>query len=241
MLAALLLAGTVLAVQPLRAAARTWQAGLPETAVILLRNTLKGPVRVGIQIGHLEAHLHADEHAELRFNTGGHAGGVDELDVNASVALELAALLREAGITVDVLPARMPVHYTADAIISLHADSVLDPERNGYKSAHYEPLRNSADPLLKRFLDEAYLEGSGLADDSHNTSSGMTGYYAFNPTDRHAANPRSPALLVELGYISSARDRAFLLQPERPAALLHAGITGYLVAAKRLPPAAGQY
>jgi len=231
----------VLALVPLRNAAAAWQDNLPRTAVILVRNALKGPVRVGLQVGHLDAALHADEHAELRWNTGGHAAGVDELDVNLAVATELAALLRAGGIEVDLLPARMPVHYSADLVLALHADSVEEPDRNGYKSAHYFPLRNDADPLLKEHIDSAYLPGSGLADDSTNTSGGMTGYYAFNPEDRHSVNPRSPALLIELGYISNRTDREFLLEPARPAALLHSGITSYLSARKRLPPAQGHY
>lgn len=234
--AALLLLAFVM----LRPHAEIWQADVPRTLAIMTRNALKGPVRVGIQVGHLDAHLHADEHAELRWNTGGHWDGVDELDVNRSVALELERLLRASGIEVDLLPARMPVHYSADLVLSLHADSVADPTRNGYKSAHYEPVRNSLDVLLKEAVDAAYLAGSPLADDSLNTSSGMTGYYAFNPADRHTVNPRSPALLVELGYISSPADRSFLLEPDRPAALLHAGITDYLVRAERLPPGAAK-
>lgn len=229
----LLLAG------PVRNTARTYNTGALAAARIMTVNLLKGPVRVGIQVGHLDADQHAEEHAELRWNTGGHAAGIDELDVNMAVAAELAVLLESAGVEVELLPARVPVHYSADAIVSVHADSVLDEGRNGYKSAYFEPLRNGHDVLLKELMDAAWLPASGLTDDSSNTSSAMFRYYAFNPAFRHSVNPSSPALLVEMGYISNPGDRQFLSDPARPARLLAEGLTAFLRQIGRLPPAPG--
>ncbi len=222
---------------PVRTTALRYGTGAAEAARIAVVNTLKGPVRVGVQIGHLDAHLHPEEHAALRFNTGGHAAGLDELTVNMSVAEELSALLEAAGVTVDLLPASVPVHYSADAVVSLHADSVADDWRSGYKSSFFEPQRNSSDPLLKEHIDSVFLAGSGLRDDSLNTSGTMIHYYAFNPAYRHSVNPRSPALLVEMGYISNSADRRFLLQPGLPAQLIADGLLSFLRAQKRLPPA----
>ncbi len=221
---------------PVRSHALEFQVGPLEAGRIALINLLKGPVRVGIQIGHLDAHRHPDEHAALRWNTGGHSGGVDELDVNRAVAAELTALLEARGVMVDLLPASVPVHYSADAILSLHADSVDDEWRSGYKSSFFEPARNPTDLALKKFIDDAYLQGSGLADDSLNTSGTMIHYYAFNPQYRHSVNPRSPALLIEMGYISNPEDRRFLLQPEKPAALIARGLLAFLTETGRLPP-----
>lgn len=226
----LLLAG------PVRSHALAFQVGPFEAGRIALVNLLKGPVRVGIQIGHLDAHLHPEEHAALRWNTGGHADGIDELEVNRAVAAELVLLLEERSVEVDLLPASVPIHYSADAILSLHADSVTDSWRNGYKSAFFEPARNASDPVLKRLIDEAYLEGSGLDDDSLNTSGTMINFYAFNPEYEHSVNPRSPALLIEMGYISNPEDRRFLLRPEQPATLIAAGLLAYLTEIGRLPP-----
>lgn len=221
---------------PVRTAALSYRTGVIEAARITVVNLLKGPVRVGLQIGHLDAQLHPEEHASLRWNFGGHSAGIDEVDVNIAVAAELRELLEMAGVTVELLPASVPPHYSADAILSLHADSVEDPARSGYKSSHFEPVRNGRDELLKQHVDEVYLRGSGLRDDSLNTSGTMIGYYAFNPEFRHSVNPRSPALLVEMGYISHPGDRAFLLEPARPAALLAEGVLEYLSAIRRVPP-----
>lgn len=240
-----LLAGTTLVLAaflvvlagPVRSTALLYGTGAAEAARIAAVNMLKGPVRVGIQIGHLDAHLHPEEHTALRFNTGGHAAGVDEVAVNIAVAEELARLLEAEGVKVDLLPASVPVHYSADAVLSLHADSVADDWRSGYKSAYFEPQRNRHDPLLKEHIDAVFLAGSGLRDDSLNTSGTMIGYYAFNPAYRHSINPRSPALLVEMGYISSESDRRFLLQPRLPAQLISEGLLDFLRSQKRLPPA----
>lgn len=227
----------VLFAGPVRVTANRYGTGPLEAARIMTVNLLRGPVRVGIQVGHLDAINHPEEHRDLRWNFGGHANGVDELDINIAVAERLKSLLEAAGVTVELLPASVPAYYTADAVISVHADSVDDPARNGYKSAHFEPLRNSQDPLLKEHIDTVFLAGSGLRDDSVNTSSGMIRYYAFNPRYRHSVNTRSPALLVELGYISNRADLRFLLDPGQPAALLAEGIIAFLTDIRRLPPA----
>lgn len=221
---------------PVSAVAARYGTGPLAAARIGAVNLLKGPVRVGIQIGHLNARDHPEEHRDLRWNFGGHAGGVDELDVNIAVAQRLAALLEAAGVTVELLPASVPAYYSADAVISVHADSVADPARSGYKSAFFEPARNGHDALLKQHVDSAYLAGSGLRDDSLNTSGSMIHYYAFNPQYRHRVNTRSPALLVELGYISNPADLEFLLRPGRPAQLLAEGVIAFLTDIQRLPP-----
>lgn len=234
----LLLLLTVI-VSPLRSTALAYGAGPLEAARIMLVNLLKGPVRVGIQVGHLQAADHPEEHRDLRWNFGGHYAGVNEVDINLAVALELQELLEARGVTVDLLPASVPVSYSADAFISVHADSVDDPARNGYKSAHFEPERNQLDAVLKRYIDAAYLAGSPLADDALNVSSSMIRYYAFNPVYRHRINTRTPALLVELGYISNPADRAFLQEAAQPASLIAHGLIAFLQEIGRLAPADG--
>jgi N-acetylmuramoyl-L-alanine amidase len=221
--------------QPLQRQAELYGTSPQQTITLLLRNWLKGPVRVGIQIGHELVSEHPRELAELRFNTGGHSAGVDEVDVNRSVARELKGLLEAAGVQVDLLPATVPRDYNADLVLSLHADGSLDPGRNGYKSAHFDPPRNRLEPLLKEIIDAHYLPASGLADDAHNTSGAMHYYYAFSPRYRHSVHRLTPALIVELGYLSNAGDRQFLLRPELPAGLLADGVLAFLRLRNRLP------
>jgi len=195
-----------------------------------------GPPRVGIQIGHEGVEGHPDELAALRGNTGGYAQGVSEVEVNRAVAEVLRDLLEAHGVRVDLLRATPPQAYRADLLLSLHADSVPDPTRQGYKSAHFEPPRSYLEPRLKNLIDAAYYAASGLPDDHHNTTLNMIEYYAFNHRAyRHTVHPSTPALIVELGYISSPSDLAFLLEPERPARALAEGALAFLRARGRLP------
>ena len=200
-----------------------------------LANRLAGPVRIGLQVGHLDPALQPDELADLRYSTGAHANGLDEVDVNLAVVEALATRLQRRGFEVDVLPATIPPNYSADLLLSVHADSSLDPERNGYKSAHFLPARNAREAILKVAVDRAVLSATGLRDDDRNVSVNMLHYYAFNARHyRHAVAPRTPALLVELGYLSNPADLRLLKQPDRLAAALEAGVVRYLSDIARL-------
>ncbi len=195
-----------------------------------------GPPRAGVQIGHDGAGAHPDELGHLRGNTGGYADGVSELTVNRSVALALQARLEARGVAVDLLRATPPAGYHADVMLSLHADSVDDPARQGYKSAHFRPPRSSLEPRLKRMIDYRYLSATGAADDAANTTGAMNEYYAFNFRGyHHTVHPATPALLVELGYLSNAADAALLGRPEALADALAKGVTDFLRARNRLP------
>lgn len=204
------------------------------TTVQNFRNLLLGPIRVGIQIGHLDAASHPEELSSLRVSTGGRAGGLQEVDVNGEVASALAARLQANGIEVDLLPATVPPRYRADLVVSLHADSSHDPTRRGYKSAVFRRHRNDRDPILKKHVDEAYLAGSGLPSDDRNVSGDMLDYYAFNERFEHSVARRTPAVIVEMGYLSHPQDRELLLHAEEVAGLLEAGIVDFLREVGRL-------
>ena len=199
-------------------------------------STYSGPVRVGLQVGHLNSREHPEELARLRLNTGGHWAGVDEVDINLAVAQHLSESLELDGVKVDLLPATIPEGYKADLVLSIHADVSPDESRRGYKSAHHRQPRNSLEPLLKTFIDEAYFYYTGLPDDDHNVSGSMLHYYAFNSRRyQHTVSSKTPALIVELGYISNPEDRRFLEDPTNPSFALKRGIMGYLEAQGRLP------
>lgn len=194
-----------------------------------VRTWLQGPPTVGLQVGHWRAREHPEELAALRTSTGGHAAGVDEVTVNAAVADALARRLRAAGVRVEILPATLPPRYRADVLLSLHADAHHGAGRRGYKSAHFRPARNAREPTLKRSVDAAYLRASGLPSDTANVSGAMNRYYAFHfRRYQHAAHPATAALIVEMGYLTDPRDRAWLLQPEGPAAALAEGVLAHL-------------
>ncbi len=204
---------------------RVYRRGLPRA----LANRLAGPVRVGLQVGHLDAHLQPDELASLRWSTGAHANGLDEVTVNLAIANALAERLSAHGFQVDILPATIPPGYSADLLLSIHADSSPDATRQGYKSAHFMPARNAREAVLKVAIDRAVFRATGLADDDRNVSGNMLHYYAFNSARfHHTVAARTPALLVELGYLSNQDDLHLLRRPGQLATALEAGIISYL-------------
>jgi hypothetical protein len=198
------------------------------SAVGAARNSILGPPRIGLQVGHLESFAHPPELERLRTSTGGHGGGMLEVEVNEAVAQALAVRLRSRGFQVDLLPATVPVSYRADAVVAIHADSSPLDYRRGYKSAVFQPLRNRWDQALKSALDGAYLAVSGLPDDDANVTGDMLEYYAFNGHYRHSLAKGTPAAIVELGYLSHPLDRELLGRPQLVAALLESGIVSFL-------------
>jgi hypothetical protein len=220
---------------PARAAAISQGAGAAATGGYrLFRNLLLGPARVGVQIGHLDSESHPEELARLRASTGGVGGGLFEVEVNRSVALALASRLQALGLVVDLLPATVPPGYRADLVVAVHADSSPAAYRRGYKSAVFRAARNSWDESLKRALDEAYLAGSGLPDDDENVTGDMLEYYAFNRHYRHSVARSTPAVIVELGYLSHPLDRELLQRPDRVAEMLERGVLAFLAQRGRL-------
>lgn len=200
-----------------------------------LANRAKGEVRVGLQVGHLDAAAAPDELEGLRQSTGGSGAGLDEVDVNLAVVTALASRLEATGILVDVLGATVPPGYRADLLLSIHADASDDPGRRGYKSAHFRPARNPREALLKVAVDRAYFAATRLPDDDGNVSGNMLFYYAFN--DRrfeHSAHRSTPALLVELGYLTNESDRRWLERPGALAEALANGVMAYLREIRRL-------
>jgi hypothetical protein len=198
-------------------------------------NDFRGPPRVGLQIGHLEAGSHPEELANLRYSTGASVNGVNEVDVNFAVAQILRDMLVNEGVVVELLPATVPQDYRADLFISLHADGSEDRERRGYKSAIFRYERNDKETFLKQIIDENYFYFSGLPDDDNNVSGSMLEYYAFNHERfKHSVHPKTPAIIVEMGYVSNAKDLEFLEDPVNPAYALKIGILSYLREVGRL-------
>lgn len=192
-------------------------------------NAIKGPVRIGLQVGHFGAADQPDELATLRTSTGGHWDGVDEVNVNLAVVEALAERLTVLGFEVDVLNATIPVAYRADALISVHADANPDTRRRGYKSAHTRPARNALEPLLKLAIDRSVFLATELPDDDRNVSGNMLQYYAFNHRRfSHSAAARTPALLVELGYLSNEQDMKLLRDPALFADAIARGLVAFL-------------
>jgi N-acetylmuramoyl-L-alanine amidase len=150
-----------------------------------------------------------DELARLRGSTGAYFEGRSEMALNLDIARRVEQLLIARGIRVDVLPATIPPGYDADAFVAIHADGSAGARARGFKLA--TPWRTStASRLLMEAVDGAYGEATGLPRDGSITIN-MRGYYAFNyRRHTHAIARTTPAVILEMGFITSAADRSVM-------------------------------
>lgn len=205
-------------------------------ATVQAEGWIPPPKRVGLQVGHLNINELPEDQARLRTQTGGSGGGFREVDINLAVAERTAALLSARGIAVDILPAAVPRGYTADLFLAIHCDAVTDYGANGFKLARY---RASAlpthDDALIAALRARYAAATGLPWDD-NITRGMSGYYAYNQRlYRSVISPRTPAAIIELGFLTNPYDRAILIgNQDLIAAALADGILDYLEIAPSL-------
>jgi hypothetical protein len=243
-------AGVVLRVMPrgnLPAAARRadpgrafWLTGAP--VVPPLRSTGRGtlaPWKVGIQAGHWQIAQLPDEQRRLRPDTGAAWGKLTEAGVNLEIARRVVRQLTEAGVSAELLPATVPPGYDADAFVAVHADDGGGASPTGWKIS--TPWRASqASRLLRDAIAGAYAKGSGLPEDRYGVSFNMRGYYGFSwYRFDHAVAPTTPAVIIETGFLTSAADRAVIVDdPERTARGISQGVISYLGQLGHLPPEA---
>lgn len=186
------------------------------------------PRRVVIQAGHWQNSNLPYQLAEFR-NDGTYAAGKYEWQVNLDIANRAAAILRGRGYDVAVVPATVPINCQADAFVALHADGDASASVHGFKAAYPQYINN---PVNRRFLADMYIEygsATSLAR-SYSITRNMTGYYAFyNRRQPYAANPSTPMLILEMGYMTSANDRKLLFnQPATAAWGIANGIDRFL-------------
>lgn len=192
--------------------------------------------RVGLQVGHWNSRELPDELKSIRGNTGTAGGGYTEVQVNLDIAQRAAGFLRGYGVAVDILPATIPVGYKADAFVAIHADGSTNRTISGFKaSTHW--LEWEAGVALVDALRIDYGAASGLAWDGSHITSGMRGYYAF-PSGRyaHAISNSTPGVILELGYLTTTRDRVLMTQQ---ADRLARGVADGIMRFLRTQPAAG--
>ncbi len=191
------------------------------------------PLRVGIQAGHSELDNVPAELKGLKKSTGASGGGTTEAAAVLKIAKLVKTSLEEKGIVVDLLPATIPVDYVADAFISIHADGNANKTASGFKIAGpgYD-FSGKADELVSA-LYESYGEATGLKTDK-NITRRMSGYYAFNwRRYDHAIHPKTPAAIVETGFITSPTDRKIIVsKPEVAAKGITEGIVNFLDASR---------
>ncbi len=192
------------------------------------------PPHVGLQVGHWRIEEHADEMARLRLFSGAYYGGYDEWEVNMIIAEAAKERLEAAGVTVELLPAKVPIGYKADVFVSIHVDGVTGPEaetRRGWKVA--TPFRASpASEALAAAIAEVYPQVTGLPTDTEEASFNLRAYYAFaHYRYWHSIAPTTPAAIVELAFMTHPADRELIFgRPELLAEGLADGILAFLEA-----------
>ena len=194
-------------------------------------NPLEGPWIVAIQPGHWKVEELPDELRRLRNSTGAEYDGLKETDINLRVAQLLVELVKAEGWTALLVPATVPPGLQADAFISIHADYGNGVDREGFKLS--PPFRPSpASRRLATTLETAFLQATSEEKRRTGFSSipkwghvgpppksptlptvNMRGYFGFNYRRfEHSMSPYTPAVLIELGYLTNPTDRIRLTQ-----------------------------
>jgi N-acetylmuramoyl-L-alanine amidase len=180
-----------------------------------------GPRRVGIQAGHWKTDEAPAELRRLEEQTGAEWEGITEVEINLDIAQRVAVILNSRGIAVDLLPTTIPQGYLADAFVALHGDSDGVGQWSGFKLAHGS-RRGPHEAALLASMKEHYGAASGLRYDAEHVSRNMTGYFGFSWSRfQHAVAPHTPAIILEMGYVSHDHDRTLMVEK---ADVLAAGV-----------------
>lgn len=178
---------------------------------VLSPNNHEGERWVSLQVGHLHSEQFPSELAHLTDHTGAYASGVSEVDINLAVSQKAAEYLVQRGFKVEILDAIIPVSYTTDLFLAIHADGNVRSSWRGFKAVAPWGSEPESDEFVGYFYEE-YGKATGLPADPY-TSVAMADYYAFNRDQyNHAIEPGVPAALIELGFVSNPLDRQMMTQ-----------------------------
>lgn len=184
-------------------------------------------VNVAIQAGHWKSNELPDALASLRGSTGAAGGGRTEPQVTLDMAQRVARILKDKGLTVEVLPATVPTGYAADLFISLHADGSSSTTPHGFKvSTRWRSEVAALDALLVQSIEDAYGAVTKMPQDPSITRN-MRGYYAYSTfrSEEYRIGGTTPAAILEMGFMTNATDRAIMFNnPEMLANGVVAGV-----------------
>jgi N-acetylmuramoyl-L-alanine amidase len=112
----------------------------------------------------------------------------------------------------------VPPGYRAHLFIAIHADGSNDPNATGYRVA--TPRRDATGRAAQfaELLNQSYGEATSIRR-LPTVTRRMRNYYAFNfRRYEHALHPMTIGVIIETGFMTSARDRRVILdEPERAA------------------------
>ncbi|PLX97306.1 MAG: N-acetylmuramoyl-L-alanine amidase [Desulfuromonas sp.] len=169
-------------------------------------------------------------------NGGAVADGVREADINLSVAMLLGGIMvnegwevhftRYSNILVELAYRVRSEHILRpDLFLSLHCNSVSSPGPHGLE-VFTSPGQTAADPAATAIcnaLAAAFPDSRFRGDLSDGDPDKEANYYVL-------VNTRAPAVLVEMGFLSNAIERAWLTQRHTQiqiAMALAAGVLGW--------------
>jgi hypothetical protein len=168
---------------------------------------------VTLQAGHWNIQQLPIELQHLAGDTGAFGGGVSEADLNVQVVKRTAQLLADRGFNVEMLDATVPVSYTTDLFLAIHADGNIRSGMRGFKAVAPWVSVPASDKFVGIFYEE-YGKATGLPSDPV-TSVAMADYYAFNPiTYNHAISANVPAALIEMGFVTNPLDRQVMTEKQ---------------------------
>ena len=147
-------------------------------------------------------------------DTGAIGGGINEKDITLDVAKRVEKLLKQKGYEVKMtrvddtfvsLQKRVEISeaYTPDIFVSIHVNSSVKPEITGVETHYYH----------QESMQLAQTVHSSFASAVHSPNRGLfkSKFYVINHTT-------SPAILVEIGFISNSDERAALTGESRKQA-----------------------
>jgi hypothetical protein len=164
---------------------------------------------VGLQAGHWRRW-----EAPYPFNThtGSQGGGKTEDEVNLTIARLAAQRLEAAGFRVEILPTLIPQGYRAAVVVSIHADGGPPDRRGFFADRPARSAQAAAEARLVALLNEEYARATGIPYVYRGTP-GTRYYYGYTLVD-----PSTPMALIETGFLTSATDRAIIVdRPDRAA------------------------
>ena len=147
-------------------------------------------------------------------DTGAIGGGINEKDITLDVAKRVEKLLKQKGYEVKMtrvddtfvsLQKRVEISeaYTPDIFVSIHVNSSVKPEITGVETHYYH----------QESMQLAQTVHSSFASAVHSPNRGLfkSKFYVINHTT-------SPAILVEIGFISNSDERTALTGESRKQA-----------------------
>jgi N-acetylmuramoyl-L-alanine amidase len=115
--------------------------------------------------------------------------------------------------------------------VALHGDANSNTSLSGYKLARSSRSSIPAkDDALLNAISGEYAAATGLPNHPGTITVNMTAYYAFaNRGIDHSIAPTTPGVILEMGFLTTAKDRSLLVeQPDLVAGGIARGILKYL-------------